>query len=117
MSARSVPTPYYTLFICVRATPNAYCQISERLHTFFFYTRHPGAERQKKQTITMVRVDVSVFVEPTVEWRSNFENFMNELQHLKWMGGDGIIRVPNENHFEELFNIARKYDLRIILHS
>lgn len=65
----------------------------------------------------MIRVDVSVFMEPTTEWHSRFKDFMTELQQLKWTGGDGIIRVPNENHFEELFNIARKYDLRIILHS
>lgn len=25
------------LFICIRATPNAYCQINERLHAFFCY--------------------------------------------------------------------------------
>lgn len=65
----------------------------------------------------MVRVDVSVFVEPTAEWHGRFESFITELQHLQWTGDNGIIQVPNENHFEELFNIARKYDLRIILHS
>lgn len=32
------------LFICIRATPNAYYQINEQLHTFFFYTnRRIGA--------------------------------------------------------------------------
>ena len=38
--AHSVPTPILykcgVLFICSRATPNAYYQINERLHTFYF---------------------------------------------------------------------------------
>ena len=37
------------LFICVRATPNAYCQINERLHTFFFIpvTQEPSGKKSK----------------------------------------------------------------------
>ena len=40
MLALYVPTPILckcgVMFICTKATPNAYCQMNERLHTFFF---------------------------------------------------------------------------------
>ena len=34
------------LFICFRATPNAYCQINERLHTFFLCSSAPESGRK-----------------------------------------------------------------------
>lgn len=48
--AHSILCKCGVLFICARATPNAYHQINERLHTFFFIqTCRKGVETAHKQ--------------------------------------------------------------------
>ena len=54
MSARSVPTPHtvqvWSIVYFRRATPNAYFQINEHLHTFFIYNHRIGDATVRKQT-------------------------------------------------------------------
>lgn len=65
----------------------------------------------------MINVNVSVIMELTDEWQQQFDAFFKELRSVKWVNEQGQIQIPNENYMEELFSIARKYEMRIILHS
>ena len=65
----------------------------------------------------MIKVNVSVMVEPTDEWLRNFNLFFNTLRQLNWVNSNGEIIVSSENNFEDIFSIARENDIRLIIHS
>ena len=65
----------------------------------------------------MINVNISVIMEFTDEWQQQFDAFFKELRSVKWVNEQGQIQIPNENYMEELFSIARKHEMRIILHS
>ena len=50
LCARSILYRCGVLFIFVEATPNAYFQINEHLHTFFIYNHRIGDATVRKQT-------------------------------------------------------------------
>ena len=56
-------------------------------------------------------------MEFTDEWQQQFDAFFKELRSVKWVNEQGLIQLPNENYMGNLFSIARKYEMRIILHS
>ena len=65
----------------------------------------------------MIKVNISILAEVTEEWENRFLDFFHQLRELQWVNELGEILVPDESFYEELFEIARQYDIRIILHS
>nr|DAM26431.1 MAG TPA: hypothetical protein [Caudoviricetes sp.] len=44
------------LFICLQATPNAYRQINEQLHTFFLHITHRrGVDTVKRASLVLLK--------------------------------------------------------------
>lgn len=50
-------------------------------------------------------------------WSQRLAEFQKELQATKFVDGQGEIHIPSYAHLDKIFEIARKYEITIILHS
>ena len=105
LRARPILYKCGVLFICTWATPNAYHQINERLHTFFLYTpSHRSRVAREKNTIVAM---------------SRYEQVCQEIR------GNGILQelydcvdreinsyLPKRLNCEEIIDLTTKVMIR-----
>ena len=69
------------------------------------------------QPLIMMKVNVSVMMEFSEDWKRRFADFQKELQITKLVDEQGEIHLPSYAHLDKIFEIARKYEIATILHS
>lgn len=65
----------------------------------------------------MIKVNISVMMEFSEDWKQRFADFQTELQTTKLVNEQGEIHIPSYADFDKIFDIARKYEIATILHS
>lgn len=65
----------------------------------------------------MIKVNVSVMMEFSENWKRRFAEFQKELQATKLVDEQGEIHLPNYAHLDKIYEIAQKYEIATIIHS
>lgn len=65
----------------------------------------------------MIKVNVSVMMEFSENWKRRFADFQKELQTTKLVDEHGEIHLPSYAYLDKIFEIARKYEIATIIHS
>lgn len=51
------------------------------------------------------------------DWKQRFADFQEELQSRKLVNEQGDIYIPSYAYLDKIFEVARKYEIAVILHS